>query len=499
MRPLLISASGALPPWAEHLGEPKAVPADALPRDLTEFGSVWIDAMEMQPLPVARRVAAIDEAVQTVVVAPPEDMSIHERALLFTPGLGEIWLMGPDEVGEEAVARAAEVTATRRRYRENRGRMNVQIQQLDGRPRRAVVSDAYLAALLRVLPDPVISVDESDRIVSWSDAAERCLGVPQNQALGRPVLNILRPADPDTLASALERGREEPARAEIHLEGASGPLIMQAVVTPVATGGVHVRTLLLRDVTRERESLAQLQREVERRSRSYAAMSHEIRTPINAIMGYNELLRMEAVEPDKRDEYLGRSQKAAAHLLDLVNDVLDLSKLESGVLEIQHQPVRVSDIMQDLLSTLEPMARERETPMEVECAPDAGEILTDPKRLKQILLNLATNALKFGESQPVWVRCNRDDDSIAFDVVDQGRGIDPSEMDRVFEEFVQVGESHEGTGLGLPISKKLAELLGGELTARSELGSGSTFRVVLPLRPAANPSEAPPTPSGAPR
>jgi signal transduction histidine kinase len=264
---------------------------------------------------------------------------------------------------------------------------------------------------------------------------------------------------------------------------------MEAVVTPVRTAGVAVRTLVLRDVTRERESMARLKREVELRSRSYAAMSHEIRTPINAIMGYNELLRMNAVVPAKRDEYLARSQKAAAHLLDLVNDVLDLSKLESGVLEIQHQPIRVEEVIQDLLSTVEPMARERSTQIEVVCSPDPGRIMTDPKRLKQILINLVSNAIKFGETRPVRVRCERTGESLILEVEDEGRGIDPSQLERIFEEFVQVGESDEGTGLGLPISKKLAELLGGELTARSRPGEGSTFTIVLPLDPRSTPAD----------
>lgn len=492
MRPLVLSTGGTTPSWAVRLENPAAGRPDALPHDLEEYGSVWIDAVNLQPLGVARAVAARDATVQAVVVAPDEDRSIHERALLFTPGLGEVWLVGPDEVGPETLERAHEVTGTRRRYRDSRGQWSQKLERLNERsPRRAVVSDAYLAALLRVLPDPVVSVDEADRIVSWSDAAERCLGIADTRALGRPVLEVIRPDAPDDLSAALEKGRATVTRLELTLEGASSRMTMEAVVTPVAVGGIQIRTLVLRDVTRERESLARLEQEVERRSRSYAAMSHEIRTPINAIMGYNELLRMEAVTPDKRQEYLLRSQKAAAHLLELVNDVLDLSKLESGVLEIQRQPVRVDEVMHDLVSTVEPMANERNTPLHVECETGAGEIWTDRKRLQQILINLVSNAVKFGEKRPVTVACERDESWITFHVRDEGRGIDPSELDRIFEEFIQVGDTREGTGLGLPISRKLAELLGGRLTAESKLGEGSTFRVVLPIEaPATEPSEA---------
>lgn len=480
-RPLVVARHARVPPWAQRLAERVSLSPDALPDDLAAFDSVWIDATELQPLQVARRVAAVDPLVQAIVVAPPEDMGLHERAMLFTPGLGEVWLMGPDDVGTDVLERAREVTGKRRRYRQSRAQASHMLQQFDGvRPRRAIVSDAYLAALLRVLPDPVVSVDEAGRVVSWSDAAESCFGVPAGDALGRPLLDVLPPADPDALAAALEEAREKTTRLEVSVAGKDGPLTMQAVITPVSTGGVDVRAVVLRDMTRERETTVRLEREIELRSRSYAAMSHEIRTPINAIMGYNELLRMGAVGEDKRDEYLGRSQKAAAHLMALVNDVLDLSKLESGVLEIQSVPVRVEELIQDLLFTVEPMARERETPLEVQCHSDPGEISTDPKRLKQILLNLVTNAIKFGERSPVCVRCHRADGTITFEVEDQGRGIDPSELERVFEEFVQVGESDEGTGLGLPISRKLAELLGGELVVESKVGEGSTFRLVIP-------------------
>lgn len=482
-RPLVLSSDGAPPPWAERLPESARLTPSSLPDDLAAFDSVWIDAPGLSPLGLARRVAAADAAVQTVIVAPPEDRGIHERALLFTPGLGEIWLLGPDDVDSEALGRAQELTRTRRRYRKSRSRLSRKVEAMEGEPRgrRAVVSDAYLAALLRVLPDPVISVDEQGRVVSWSEAAEQCLGIPDSRTLGRPVLDVLHSHDAAVLAGVLERGRSGPARQEVTLEGTTGGLIMEAVVTPVDAGGVSVRTLVLRDVTREREALGRLKREVELRSRSYAAMSHEIRTPINAIMGYNELLRMEAVDEAKRDQYLVRSQKAAAHLLALVNDVLDLSKLESGVLDLQSELIHVAEIIQDLVSTVEPMAAERATPLEVSCETDAGEIRTDPRRVKQILINLVSNALKFGEGNPVRVVCERETASLTFHIRDQGRGIPAGEMERIFEEFVQVGDSDEGTGLGLPISRKLAQLLGGELTVESEPGEGSTFRLRLPV------------------
>lgn len=480
-RPLIVSRSEAGPTWSERLPNADIRCADSVPGDLAEFDTAWIDATGMEPLEVARTISDRDPLLQTVIVAPPEDMGIHRRTMLFTPGLGEVWLTGPDAVDGGLLERAREVTGTRRRYRGSRERMS---EALDAsrshRPARAIVSDAYLAALLQVLPDPVLSVDPDGRIVSWSDSGERVLGVPRRAALGRPVLEVLGPVDPAAFERALEEARRETVSLDLPLEREGRRLVTEAVITPVHAGGLEVRSLVLRDVTKEHEARERLQKAVEMRSRFYAAMSHEIRTPINAIMGYNELLRTGAGAPEERDRYLERSQRAANHLLELVNDVLDLSKLESGGLEIQREPVRVGDLLYDLVATLDPIAREQETPLELDCDADAEVLNTDARRLKQVLMNLVTNAIKFGKGKPVVIRCSMQAGEPVFEVVDQGIGIEPEDMERVFEEFAQARGTEGGTGLGLPISRKLTELLGGRLTAESEPGRGSTFRVVLP-------------------
>lgn len=483
-RPLVLSRPGGQPAWAERLPGMRIRSGDGVPESLDAFDSVWIDAHGLRPLDLARQVAARDPAVQTIVVAPPEELGVHERALLFTPGLGEVWLITPDDVEPGTLERAREITDRRRQYRKSRPQMSDMLARgTRGQSPRAVVSDAYLAALLHVLPDPVVSVDDADQVVSWSEAAETSLGTRRRNALGRPVVEVLSPDDPAALRSALEQGRSETAEVELILPGATGLLIMETVITPVEATGVNVRAVVLRDVTSERELIMQLEREVEFRSRFYAAMSHEIRTPINAIMGYNELLRTGMAEPSKRQEYLERSQKAASHLLALVSDVLDLSRLESGGLTIERESTSIGPVIHGLVANTEMLARDRNTPLEVHCAPQPGEIWTDTRRLNQILINLVTNALKFGEGRPVSIRCGREEDWVIFEVQDRGQGIAPQDQERIFEEFAQVGPSGEGTGLGLPISRKLAELLGGELAVDSEVGKGSTFRLRLPAHP----------------
>ncbi len=226
------------------------------------------------------------------------------------------------------------------------------------------------------------------------------------------------------------------------------------------------------------------------RSRFYAAMSHELRTPINAILGYNDLLLASVYGPltEAQTASLERAQRAVRHLLELVNDVLDLSKLEAGKMELHMEEVSVPALIEDLFATIRPLAMEHgcELGFAVEECPEA--IVTDPRRVRQILLNLLSNAIKYGAGDPVRVRCTGTaEGGVMVEVTDQGRGIPAEDLTRIFEEFVQLRETREGgTGLGLPISKRLAELLQGRLEAESQVGEGSTFRLILPPAPQEN-------------
>jgi signal transduction histidine kinase len=220
------------------------------------------------------------------------------------------------------------------------------------------------------------------------------------------------------------------------------------------------------------------------RNRFYASMSHELRTPINAVIGYSTLMLDNIYGPlnTKQKEGLQRTLKAARHLLELVNDVLDLSKIEAGKIELSLQPVMFPSIIEDLFVTVRPLADEYGSTLSLEMEGDSFNIVSDPRRVRQILLNLLSNAIKFGEGKPIRVMCKRDDNNgVEIGVVDQGVGIATEDIARIFEEFVQVSESKQpGTGLGLPISRRLAQLLDGSLTVHSTPGEGSAFRLTLP-------------------
>jgi signal transduction histidine kinase len=235
---------------------------------------------------------------------------------------------------------------------------------------------------------------------------------------------------------------------------------------------------------------AELERAMAARSRFYASMSHELRTPINAIIGYNTLLLDGIYGPlsDQQQHGIARTHHAARHLLELVNDVLDLSKIEAGKFEVSVQPAAFPGLIEDLFVTVRPMADEHASALTLEHVGERVTLETDPRRVRQILLNLLSNAIKFGAGKPIEVTSRAiEGGGLEVAVRDHGPGIATADLPRIFDEFVQLANSGNtghptGTGLGLPISKRLAELLGGELTAASQPGDGSTFRLRLPAR-----------------
>jgi two-component system, sensor histidine kinase len=255
------------------------------------------------------------------------------------------------------------------------------------------------------------------------------------------------------------------------------------------------RTSLLETEARSAAKLSQMNDELHRRqialeqamgarNRFYASMSHELRTPINAVIGYSTLMLDNIYGPlnAKQKEGLQRTLKAARHLLELVNDVLDLSKIEAGKIELSLQPVMFPSLIEDLFVTVRPLADEYGSSLALEMEGESFNIVSDPRRVRQILLNLLSNAIKFGEGKPIRVLCKQNEaKGVEIDVVDLGVGIAKDDISRIFEEFVQVSESKQpGTGLGLPISRRLAQLLDGSLTVHSTPGEGSAFRLTLP-------------------
>jgi signal transduction histidine kinase len=255
-------------------------------------------------------------------------------------------------------------------------------------------------------------------------------------------------------------------------------------------------------------ALAQRSRELERaneelrwtteaKDRFFASMSHELRTPLNSILGYHSLLLEGVVGevPSSVRSFLDRAQRSTRNLLHLVNDVLDLSKLEAGKMELVIGPVRMRAVVEEALATIEPLAAARQIAVGVQPLPPLPQVLTDADRVRQILINLLSNAVKFTDAGGVTVAVERVDGGegaappeaegwVEVRVADTGPGIAAENQERIFHEFEQIigATARGGTGLGLPISRKLARLLGGDLTVQSRVGHGSTFTLRLPVR-----------------
>ena len=290
----------------------------------------------------------------------------------------------------------------------------------------------------------------------------------------------------------------------------AGPVIARVVAFD---RGVHEATA---DLAEQNARLVWQSQEIERanrlKSEFLASMSHELRTPINALIGYTALLLDEVLGDvnDRQRTALQRARGSAEHLLTLVNDILDLAKIEAGKIELRLELVPLGELVSEVGMQVEPMVRKKQLEFAIEVAPDTPALHTDRTKVKQVLLNLLSNAVKFTPQGRITIATGKAADGGAwFSVSDTGIGIRPDDLPLIWEDFRQLDQSRTrefgGTGLGLSITRKLVDRLGGTVEAQSAVGRGSTFVVRLPAEAprsgellASNVAPLPPLAAGTP-
>jgi PAS domain S-box-containing protein len=368
---------------------------------------------------------------------------------------------------------------------------------------RAAERDSELAAVADASGDAIIGTGLDGAIRSWNPAAEATYGRRATEVVGRPLPEVVASDRPDELAQLLRRvGRGDRVRLETRHRGQDGAAIeVELTAAPLRNRAAAVvgMSLVAHDITERKLAEQELEQARESADRANQAkseylsrMSHELRTPLNAILGFAQLLEMDELHDEQRDS-LGHILSASRHLLGLINEVLDIAAIEAGRLPLSVEPVALADVVGEAVMLMRPLADQHRVLLATNPATAcAGYVLGDRQRLKQILLNLLSNAIKYNrEGGSVRLACEQvAGERLRIEVIDTGTGIDPEALERLFVPFERLGSEQrgiEGTGLGLPLSQRLTEAMGGTLEVATSSGHGSTFSIELPV--AAGPAE----------
>jgi len=349
---------------------------------------------------------------------------------------------------------------------------------------------AHFESLVRESPVAIVTLDQQARITMCNPAFESLFGYSAAEVQGR---------DLDPLITTEATREEAVAYTQAAIDRAihgTGRRVrkdrtlvdVEILAVPVVVRDERVGLMALyHDITELTKARHDAEAANRAKTQFLASMSHELRTPLNAIIGYSELLQEEAEERQVEGFAvdLDRIRSAGRHLLMMINDVLDLSKIEAGKVEVQPAPFPVQRVIDEVTATVEPLVKRNSNRLAVRCPANPGTMHSDEIRIRQVLFNLLSNASKFTEQGTITLDVARDTDWISFAVSDTGIGMTPEQAGRLFEAFVQADASiaarYGGTGLGLAISRRLCRLMGGDIEVTSQPDKGSTFTMRLPI------------------
>jgi PAS domain S-box-containing protein len=373
-------------------------------------------------------------------------------------------------------------------------------------------SEENLAVTLNSIGDAVLSTDAQGNVIRLNPMAEKLTGWSQQEAVGHPVHEVFNIIDEETSKPAFIPVMDTLSKGTIHgLPNHTRLISRSGTQVPVADSCAPIRdrngqitgaVLIFRDVTHEyaalktiRDSAARIEEknaELEKattvaeqanlaKSMFLSKMSHELRTPLNAILGFTQLLESSTPPPTKvQKDRLNQITKAGWYLLELINEILDLAVIESGKLQLVLEPVLLNEVIQECKSLTEPQAQKRGVSIKYPEFTTPCFVQGDRTRIKQVLINLITNAIKYNREQGVVeVICTAvHPERLRISIMDQGKGLTPEQLTQLFQPFVRLGQSagpEEGTGIGLVVTKQLVEVMGGTVGVESLVGKGSIF------------------------
>lgn len=422
--------------------------------------------------------------------------STHLRGMSLTLILGTVGMLGliafilnrlrkiPEELEVAVQERTKEVASSQQELRR---------------------SESAIRAIVDTAVDSIITIDARGTIQSANSATERLFGYEQKELIGKNVNCLMPPPYAEEhdgyLQAYLETGvpkilgiggRELSGK---HRDGKTFPIDL--AVSEVKTDGERRFTGIVRDITERKQAESELRQAKEEaeaanitKSQFLANMSHELRTPMNAIIGYSEMLEEEAEDLGQKDFIpdLRKIHSAGKHLLDLINSILDLSKIEAGRMDVYVEEFDLEPLLQEVATTIRPLVERRANSLEVHYDERVGTMRSDQTKVRQCLFNLLSNASKFTENGLIQLQVTRETkDGLGWIIIcvkDEGIGMSPEQVEKVFDAFTQAEGSttrkYGGTGLGLTITKEFCQMLGGDLSVTSELGKGTIFTIRVP-------------------